>query len=330
MTWINEPLNTVSTPNYQYFDGIWQQGLDLASDVVTATNAIADLTLNPQDLSGITLTQTDPTSITLTLPDAPTPISVTSPTPGADPNDALIITLIANIRAQLEYRLANATGLNATVEAALFSRGVDRETALQAENYNNYLANQASNGFSSASGNDAAAFIAFETQKKQKLSDLSREIMITQANLEQTNVKDALQQMNALAQNSITLLNFQEDIMVKRVGLFNDINRIAISLYESDVRAYETTGRITIEQSKFLIEQINSINGLNANLTNLAFEKVKVNQAFELGRFGQMVEAHKAIGATLGQLSATMFNTINFSQSWGQSVSWSGSESVST
>jgi len=330
MTWISEPLNTVSTPDYQYFDGIWQQGLDLANDVVTATNAIASLTLDPQDLSGITLTQTDPSSITLTLPSAPTPITVTPPTPGADPDDALIITLIAAIRAQLEYRLENPTGLAAAVESALFSRGVDRETALQAEGYNNYLANQASNGFSSASGNDAAAFIAFETQKKQKLSDLSREIMITQANLEQTNVKDALQQMNVLAQNSITLLNSQEDIMIKRVEVFNDINRVAISLHEANIRSYETTGRITIEEAKLLTEQVNSINSLNANLTNVALEKVKVNQAFELGRFGQMVEAHKAIGATLGQLSATMFNTINFSQTWSQDVRWSGSESVST
>lgn len=332
MTWINAPLNTVTVPppSYGYIEQLWQKGYDLITDIKAATTAISSLALPEPDLTGITLTQTDPSGVSIVLPSAPTPISITPPTPGSNPDDSLIITLIAAIRAQLEYRLANPTGLAASVESALFSRGVDRETALQAESYNNYLANQASNGFSSASGNDAAAFIAFETQKKQKLSDLQREIMITQANLEQTNVKDALQQMNVLAQNSIALLNSQEDIMVKRVQIYNDINKITIDLYAADVNAYQTTGNMTVEKARLLTEQVNAINDLNANLTNVALEKVKVMNAYELGKHQTLSEDQKAVGATLGQLSASIFNTVSYSESWSESKSWSGSESVST
>ena len=200
---------------------------------------------------------------------------------------------------------------------------MDRETAAQATGYANYLANAVSNGFSSAPGQDAGVFIFFETEKKTKLSALNREVMIFKFDADQK----AIDSLQALESNALNFFNAQEDVMVKRVDLLNDINRITISLFQSEVQAYETEGRVTIEQAKLSYAQIDSINALNANLTNLAMEKVKVMQQYQLGRFGQMVEANKAIGGTLGQLTATMFNTINYSQSWSQGVSWSGSES---
>jgi len=319
MTWLNDPLNTFYIPPYpgDIFGEIWQKGLDLTDDVVAATNAISALTLDPQDLSGITLTQTSPMDVILSIPPAPPAVAINSPTLGSDPDSALIVSLLAQIRAAWEARLANAT-----IDTAIFNRAVDRETKAQTASYENYLASQSSNGFSSATGQDQAMFAVFEKEKKGKLSEINREVMIYKFEAD----AKAIEGLQALENSALAFYVAQEEVMVKRVELLNAINNIILDHYRADVQAYETTGRITIEQAKFLIEQINSINVLNSNLTNLAVEKVKVAQAYEMGRFGQMVEANKAVGATLGQLTATMFNTINYSQSWSQGVSWSGSE----
>jgi hypothetical protein len=321
MSWLSNPLNTYTQPNASFFTPIWEKGLDLADQVVTATNAISALSLAEPDLSGIVLSQTSPPGGALTLPVSPIGISITTPAVGADPDDARIIRLLDQIEAQLNARLANSV-----IETATYNRAVDRETEAQSTGYTNYLANAASDGFPKSPGQDAGVFIFFETEKKGKLSTISRDVMIFKFNAD----KEAIDALQVLESNALNFYNAQEDIMVKRVGMFNDINRITISLFQAEVQAYETQGRLSIEEARLIYAQIDSINALNANLTSLAIKKAEVMQAYQLGRFGQLVEANKAIGGTLGQLCATMFNTINYSQSWSQSVSWSGSESVSS
>jgi hypothetical protein len=317
MSWLNNPLNTFTQPNDSFFVPIWDRGLKLADDVVAATNAIAALALPEPDLSGITLSQTDPSGAVLVLPDAPGQITIVPPVPGSDPDATRIIRLLDQIESWLNARLANAT-----IDTTIFNRAVDRETALMATSYDNYIANNSSNGFSAATGQDQFAFVYFEKERKSKLSEQNRDVMIYKFEADQK----AIDSLQVLESNALSFFNAQEDVMVKRVGIFNDINRITISLYQAEVQAYESTSRMKVEQVRLLTEQINAVNALNANLTNLAMEKAKVLNSYYLGRYQNLAEAQKSIGATLGQLAATMFNTINYSQSWSQGVSWSGSE----
>jgi hypothetical protein len=320
MSWLNNPLNTYTQPDNSFFTPIWAKGLQLADDVVAATNAISALAIPEPDLSGITLSQTDPSSVSVILPTAPGTLAITPPVPGSDPDATRIIRLLDQIEAWLNARLANDT-----IDTAIFNRAVDRETALMLTSYDNYIDNNASNGFSAATGQDQFAFVFFEKERKAKLSEQNRDVMIFKFEADQKAI-DALQ---VLESNALNFFNSQEDVMVKRVGIFNDINRIAISLYQAEVQAYETTGRMKIEEVRLLTDKINSINALNSNLTNLALEKAKILNTYYLGRYQNLAEAQKAIGATLGQLTATMFNTISYSQSWSQDIRWSGSESVS-
>jgi hypothetical protein len=314
-------------------------------------NKIANLSLAPPDFTGITPDLIHPSIGGVVLPTAPTQPLINVPSVGNDPDipvlttaliatDALIADLIAQIKANLEARLSHATGLNPVVEAALFGRAVDRETGLMRTGYENYLSNNASVGFSAAPGQDQAAFIAFERDRKGKLSDINRDIMVKQAELEQSNIQKTLDSYQALESqlfgqkqsneaNELRLYDSKEEVMVKRVGLLNDINHITVENYAQDVEAYATTGRVTMEQAKLLLEQVNAVNGLNSSLAGIALEKLKVVNSYNIGKYQAVTEAEKAIGATLGQLSATLFNTMNYSQSWSHGISWSGSESLS-
>ena len=320
MSWLNNPLNTFTQPDSSFFSPIWAKGLALADDVVGATNAISALAIPEPDLSGITLSQIDPTGVSVSLPAAPGTISITPPVPGSDPDATRIIRLLDQIEAWLNARLANDT-----IDTAIFNRAVDRETALMAAAYDNYIDNQSSNGFSAATGQDQFAYVYFEKERKAKLSEQNRDVMIFKFEADQK----AIEALQVLESNALNFYNAQEDVMVKRVGMFNDINRIAISLYQAEVQAYEATGRMKIEEARLSVGLTDSINLLNKNLTDLALEKVKILNTYYLGKYQNLAEAQKAIGATLGQLSATMFNTINYSQSWTQTVSWHGNESIS-
>jgi len=318
MTWINSPLNTVTgIPGEVY--NLFAQGAALADNVVAATDAITALSIAPLDLSGITHTQLDPSSVVLTLPIAPSDITITPPTLGSDPSDTMIISLLTTAKTNLEARLAD------TPELAVFSRARDRETAALTEGYNNYLANNASMGFSSVSGQDQAAYMKFESAKLAKLSDINREIMIAQYDAD----LKTLEAVISCAGQAQSLYNGQEDVMVKRVNLYNDINRIVLDHHAQLIQVYESTGRLTTAQAEFLTAQVNATNALNTNNTNVALEKLRLQDNHAQNEYNAYLEANKSVGATLAQLSATMFNTINYSRSWSESKSWSGSESLS-
>jgi len=358
MTWINDQLNTGLTQQFNtattgnIFDISFAKGLELADAVTLATDTISAYTIAPEDLSGITLTQISPNTVTLTLPTEPTAATITAPsvssaasapalTTDAVATDVILASLIGTAKTNLEYRLTNATGLAAAVETALIERATDRETKIQAESYNNYLANQSSTGFDSAPGQDANAFITFETQKKAKLSDLGRDIFIKQAELEQSNVKDALVQLiqleSSLAgmkisdeQNKVGLYRAKDEVLINHINAFNKINEIYLDLYRAELQGYATTGQLTESKAEFLIKQIDGVNALNSNNTKLALDKVQVMNQYTLGKYNALTEGQKAVGATLGQLTSTIMNTLNFSSSTSVSTSFSGSESIST
>lgn len=343
MPWINQPLNTYTQPNSIYFDGLYQKGLDLAGNVQTATNAIAALTIADPNFTGIDPTLTDPGSVTLpsfpTMPSAPTFTAVTAPADVTPPTLTLglavaytdIAALISSMKTALTPIINDPTH---AVEIALFSRAVDRETAAQSQGYQNYLDNQSSMGFASAPGQDQAIYAMFEKDKLEALSAINRDIMIasyqTAFDKLQGVLSSEIDAKKAAEGNDIDLYEAEADAKFNRIRTLGEVNRILIEQYKSQIDATIASGNLSAEQGKMLLAQVDAINSKNTMLTNIALEKIKVMDSHNIGKYNALSEGQKAIGATLGQLSATMFNTINYSQSWSQSINWSGSESVST
>ncbi len=108
------------------------------------------------------------------------------------------------LRTSLEARLAGGTGLDSTVEAGIWDRGRERETATaDAQLAEIALADEAL-GFDFPTGTMAARTDRATAERHAKVSGINRDIAIKQADLEQQNLKDAIAALVQLYQFLMT------------------------------------------------------------------------------------------------------------------------------
>ncbi len=116
---------------------------------------------------------------------APTPYSYT-----AGPEYAS--TLLTALKTRLLDRLSSATGLTPAVEQAIWDRARSRETQAALANEAEINRQAEALGFQLPSGVLAAQLSEARQNYYDKLSELSRDIAIKQAELEQSNLKDTI------------------------------------------------------------------------------------------------------------------------------------------
>lgn len=219
--------------------------------------------------------------------------------------------LLTKVKTELFNRLSTSTGLAPLVEEAIWNRGRDRESkaALLAER--TLLEDRAGQGFSRPTGSMMAALDQLVQDTQGKIIELSREIMIKQAELEQENIKTSIQQTIALEdifireKNNISQRQFEAAKYIQDIAV--EIFKISVSKYNSEVEAYKAfsaayTSRVQAELSKIEIfkAQIDAeklkgdINEQNIKIYVAQLEGVKSN-----------VEIYKAlIGAVSEKLRA--------------------------
>lgn len=170
--------------------------------------------------------------------------------------------LLEKVKGTLLTRLSGGTGLNPIVENAIWNRGRDRETnsAILAER--TLLIDRASQGFSRPTGSMLAAMEQVVQDTQSKIIELSREIMIKQAELEQTNLKESIQQTIALEdilirenlavnQRSFEVAKYTQEVLI-------ELFKVQVSKYNSEVEAYKAfavayQSRVQAELSKIEI-----------------------------------------------------------------------------
>ena len=160
-----------------------------------------------------------PSAPTLTLPSAPTMLSLSIPTfGGVDlhedwltkfdniPTLTLVAptpysyalgpeyasTLLSTLKATLNARMAGGTGLNPAVEQAIWDRARSRETSIALANESDILRTSEALGFALPAGVVAAQIREAQQVYFGKLSSLSRDVAIKQAELEQDNLKHTI------------------------------------------------------------------------------------------------------------------------------------------
>lgn len=106
--------------------------------------------------------------------------------------------LLSQLQAMIAARIQGGTGLNPAVEQAIWDRSRDRETKLAMAREQEVMRGAEALGFPLPSGVLAGQLADARREYHDKLSDLSRDIAIKQADLEQSNVKDAITQGLAL------------------------------------------------------------------------------------------------------------------------------------
>lgn len=217
------------------------------------------------------------------LPDVPSLLSLNIPTPDTiaipiydqtfPSSNSLLIppvnftfnelpysdVLLTDVKNTLITRLQGGTGLNPTVENAIYNRGKDREARASLLAERTLLVERASSGFSRPTGAAMAALEQVTQETQSKLIDLSREIMIKQAELEQENIKTSIQQAISLEDilireyNNVNQRSFEVAKYVQDVSI--EITKLAINKYNSEVEAYKAfavayTSRVQAELAK--------------------------------------------------------------------------------
>lgn len=155
-------IGTITAPTLLTLETVTFAGLDLHLDWQAELAAVPTLTLA-----------------------APTPFSYSL---GAEYSSALLTEL----QAKLLERLAGGTGLDPIVEQAIWDRGRTRETKIALSNEAEVMRNSEALGFHLPAGVSAAQLREAQANYYDKLSELSRDVMIKQAEMEQANLKDTI------------------------------------------------------------------------------------------------------------------------------------------
>ncbi|MBT8448782.1 MAG: hypothetical protein KJO69_03780, partial [Gammaproteobacteria bacterium] len=145
--------------------------------------------------------------------------------------------LMTSLTNELIDRIQNGgTGLNPYIEQAIWDRARNREdqNAIRSENQINV--EQAAKGFSRPSGAHLAALDQLAQETQNKNADLSREIAIKQAEMEQQNIQFALQTSLALEQ---TYLQNWNQVQQRAFDVEKYIQDFAVQMYEIALKRYE-------------------------------------------------------------------------------------------
>lgn len=120
-------------------------------------------------------------------------LDLVQPTPWSyQRSPAYASQLLENLKGVIGQRLLGGTGLNPTVEQALWDRARDRETQIALAGERDVMRSAESLGFALPPGVLAAQLRDARQSYHDKLSSLSRDISIKQAELEQENLKQAI------------------------------------------------------------------------------------------------------------------------------------------
>ena len=217
-------------------------------------------------------------------------LSLVAPTPYTySPGPEYASTLLSSLQTVLTSRLAGGTGLNPAVEQAIWDRARSRETQTALGNEADILRTSESLGFQLPPGVIAAQIRAAQQDYYDKLSTLSRDVAIKQADLEQENLKQAIDEgirlegqlidysykleqltfesAKTLAENAVQIYNAQVEqykALLGVYGIYSEAHKTIISAELSKVevfkalidaeRAKADVNRVLVEQYKAEIE----------------------------------------------------------------------------
>lgn len=199
-------ISLPSTPSYLTLSTISFGGIDIHADWLTRLENIPTLELL-----------------------APTPYSYAR---GAEYASGLL----SGLKAVLTERLAGGTGLSPAVEQALWDRARSRETAIALANESEIMRSSEALGFQLPTGVLAAQLREAQQNYYDKLSTLSRDVSIKQAELEQENLKQTIAQGMELEGKLLDYSYKLEQLTFETAKAYADN---AIQVYNAAVEQYK-------------------------------------------------------------------------------------------
>lgn len=200
-------LSNPSLPTLLTFNSVAMPNVDLHAGMLTRLDTIPELTLVE-----------------------PTPYSYT-------PNPNYSSALLDALKAIILQRLQGGTGLSPAVEQAIWDRTRDRETATSLANEAEIQRASEALGFSLPSGVMAAQLRDAQKAYYDKLTEQSRDIAIKQAELEQQNMKDAI---NEGVQLESKLIDYATQVEQLAFQAAKTLAENSIQIYTAGVEAYKS------------------------------------------------------------------------------------------
>ena len=143
--------------------------------------------------------------------------------------------LLEAVAAELRSRMNTSTGLVPAVEQALWDRARSREAAISAQDFAELTRNAEAMGFSMPTGAFHAELREAQRRALAKSSELSRDITMKQADLEQSNARHAIEQGIALESR---LLDYANNIEQRAFESARYLAQNAVDLYNAQVQAF--------------------------------------------------------------------------------------------
>lgn len=212
-----------------------------------------------------------PDAVSVTLPDAPTFLALGTVTfGGIDIHDDWLTTLesiptldllaptpysyalgpeyastlLETLQAKLAERMAGGTGLSSAVEQAIWDRARSRETTIAQANQDEIMRASEAFGFQLPTGVLTAQLREAQQGYYDKLSTLSRDVAIKQAELEQENLKQTISQGMELEGKLIDYSYKMEQLTFETAKAYADnaiqIHNAAVEQFKSLLTGYQT------------------------------------------------------------------------------------------
>lgn len=253
-------------------------------------------------------------------------LSIAQPTPYSyTRGDAYASELLDKLKAVLSERINGGTGLPPAVEQAIWGRARDRETNIAMANQQEVMRTSEALGFPLPPGVLAAQVRSAQKAYYDKLSDFSRDVAIKQADLEQSNLREAIaagmQLESSLMDYSYKLESLAFEDAKAAAENAVALQRAALENYQALLRAYETfasayktiiegqLAKVEIYKAQLQGEQTKAeINKLKVEefkaLIDAGMAQVEIYKA-QLGAAQTMVGLEEArIGAATEQIKA--------------------------
>lgn len=144
--------------------------------------------------------------------------------------------LLSTLQAKLNERMAGGTGLAPAVEQAIWDRARDRETRTAQANIDQIMRSSDALGFPLPSGVLAAQLREAEQNYYSKTSELSRDIALKQADLEQANLKQTIEESIRLEGQLIDYSYKMEQLAFESAKQYAEN---AIQCYNAQVERYK-------------------------------------------------------------------------------------------
>jgi hypothetical protein len=219
--------------------------------------------------------------------------------------------LLVDLRARLlEWVDGRATGILPSVEQAIWDRGRAREVVVSNRKAREAVRSFAMRGFPKPPGMLSTELQDAAQEAQNNSVTLSRDVMIKQAELEQSNRRFSLEQAWKVEEGAIAYTNQQ---MQRALESAKTLQQFLIEIFQQEVTEYGVEGQVYDARVRSETGAFTAKTGVLVSEANLRVETARIQLQTWIQELNLQMEAVKAGATVSAQLAASALSSINLS-----------------